>query len=615
MTNCHAVELAQQSHYEVLRTMAGCLLPTDVVAFRHLFPRGRFLEFLCIDDHVSVQILARAAALRGDPVGDTRVFGQSHVAYDAAGLDPHPKKCKRNLHQATLLGADIDGVEGFVSAQRDRTLPPMLCTAETARFQAKWAVLKFAGCCAREYIRFAMDPELTASEAVRQIASGNEVTFELLKEFVLQRHNAACAAAAKQSGHASPEHASKIDIWARGQCSHVPQASLEFLRSFNGSLSGFAMLLFRSSNGCFWVSVCLVAQIRCVGHGAAAEQCPNGTMLPLVVGLALVLLLNCSWIVAVVIVVALLLFFVVNLIMRQESMLYVPCVMPGMQTPSDNPEGMRSPADRQMKFEDVFLETVDGLRIHAWFLPAGDDSATRSAPTLLFCHANAGNIGLRIPNFEHLIKRLQVNVFALDYRGYGQSEGTPSEEGLIEDALCAWRWLQKESSAGRIDAEQLFVFGRSLGGAVTIALASELQKRAQQPLPRGLILENTFTSISDVVNALFPILAFESLKKRFLRIKWESIQRVPDLEVPMLFLTGEKDEMIPPSHSRHLHARAEKSRLKRQVVFPEGHHNDTWEKGGEEYWEVQATFLQECLSQAAGSKKVNSEPVQVTETT
>ena len=133
MTNCHAVELAQQSHYEVLRTMAGCLLPTDVVAFRHLFPRGRFLEFLCIDDHVSVQILARAAALRGDPVGDTRVFGQSHVAYDAAGLDPHPKKWKRNLHQATLLGADIDGVEGFVSAQRDRTLPPMLCTAETAR--------------------------------------------------------------------------------------------------------------------------------------------------------------------------------------------------------------------------------------------------------------------------------------------------------------------------------------------------------------------------------------------------------------------------------------------------------------------------------------------------
>lgn len=333
----------------------------------------------------------------------------------------------------------------------------------------------------------------------------------------------------------------------------------------------------------------------------------NVTMLPLIVGLALVLLLNSSWVIALMIVVGLLLFFVINLIMRQESMLYVPCVMPGMQTPSDNPEGMRSPADRQMEFEDVFLETVDGLRIHGWFLPVGDANETRNSPTLLFCHANAGNIGLRIPNFEHIIKKLKVNVFALDYRGFGQSEGTPSEEGLIEDALSAWRWLKKESEAGRIDPERLFVFGRSLGGAVAIALAAELQQLAQGPSPKGLILENTFTSISDVVNALFPLLAFESLKKRFLRIRWESIQRVQDLEVPMLFLTGEKDEMIPPSHSRMLHARAEKSRLRRNVVFPEGQHNDTWEKGGDEYWKVQATFLQECLSQdVRGAAKVRA---------
>ncbi|CAK9065088.1 unnamed protein product [Durusdinium trenchii] len=163
---------------------------------------------------------------------------------------------------------------------------------------------------------------------------------------------------------------------------------------------------------------------------------------------------------------------------------------------------------------------------------------------------------------------------------------------LFQDALSAWRWLKKEAEGGRIDGDQLFVFGRSLGGAVAIALAAELQQLAQGPYPRGLILENTFTSISDVVNALFPLLAFESLKKHFLRIKWESIQRVPDLEVPMLFLTGEKDEMIPPAHSRMLHARAEKSRLRRNVVFPDGQHNDTWEKGGDEYWKVQATFLQ-----------------------
>ncbi|CAJ1438474.1 unnamed protein product, partial [Effrenium voratum] len=179
--------------------------------------------------------------------------------------------------------------------------------------------------------------------------------------------------------------------------------------------------------------------------GAGGPPRPEArlTMLPLIIGLALVLLLNSSWVVALCLVVGLLLFFVINLIMRQESMLYVPCVMPGMQTPSDNPVGMRSPADREMEFEDVFLETVDGLRIHAWFLPNGNAAAARSSPTFLFCHANAGNIGLRIPNFEQLIKKLGVNVFAIDYRGFGRSEGSPSEEGLIEDALTAWRWLKK----------------------------------------------------------------------------------------------------------------------------------------------------------------------------
>ncbi|CAE8676559.1 unnamed protein product [Polarella glacialis] len=325
-------------------------------------------------------------------------------------------------------------------------------------------------------------------------------------------------------------------------------------------------------------------------------------MFPVVVGLGLVLLMNTSWLMAVVLIICVVIFFIVNLIMRQESMLYVPCVMAGMQKPSDNPEGMRSPEDKGLKFEDVYLQTGDGLRIHGWFMPVGDEAATKSAPTLLFCHANAGNIGLRVPNFAEILIKLRVNVFALDYRGFGESEGTPSEEGLIEDALSAWRWLWQAADAGRIDGSQMFVFGRSLGGAVAIALAAALQERSERPAPRGLILENTFTSISAVVDALFPILAIPYLKKRFLRLKWESMERVRDLEVPLLFLTGQKDEMIPTAHSQQLHARAEKSKLRRHVFFPEGSHNDTWEKGGEQYWEVQASFLQECVRASVGFK-------------
>merc|ERR1719510_1078906 len=230
--------------------------------------------------------------------------------------------------------------------------------------------------------------------------------------------------------------------------------------------------------------------------------------------------------------------------MRQESMLYVPCVLPGVQKPNDNPEGLRSPADRGLTYEDVVLETADQLRIHAWFIPVSEGS--EQAPTILFFHANAGNIGLRIPNFAHIVDKLHANVFALDYRGYGHSDGSPSEEGLIEDALSAWRWLRSAGEAGHIDMDRLFVFGRSLGGAVAVALARTLQQRGEEkPVPCGIILENTFLSVSALVDSLFPLIAWKSLKDRFLRLRWETVDRIRDIEVPLLFLTGEKDEMIP----------------------------------------------------------------------
>lgn len=330
-------------------------------------------------------------------------------------------------------------------------------------------------------------------------------------------------------------------------------------------------------------------------------------MNPIVLMFALFNLMNTSWAIASVLIIGVVTFFVVNLVLRQESILYVPCVLPDMQTPLQNPDGMRSPADRGLVYEDVRLRTHDDVKLHGWFISAGANTAL--APTILFCHANAGNIGLRIPNFQQIVEKLQANIFALDYRGYGYSEGTPSEDGLIEDASCAWRWLQATASEGRINGRKIFVFGRSLGGAVAVALAVTLQQQQSTLVPAGLILENTFVSISAVVDSLFPLLAFRSLKDRFLRLKWESSERIKSLKVPVLVLTGEKDEMIPPWHSRVLYESAIASSDRRRESFAEGSHNDTWERGGKRYWEVQASFLRECsyneLNKRIGSCSVD----------
>ncbi|OLP77428.1 hypothetical protein AK812_SmicGene42515 [Symbiodinium microadriaticum] len=128
-----AVELAQQSHCEVLKQLGGCMLESEVVAFRRPHPRGAFSEYLCIDDHVGVQVITAQAARARARARDTVVFEQSQRAYREVELNPHPTKRQRAVTSGTFLGADLDGVKGLVSAPRDRTLVLMLCSVEVAR--------------------------------------------------------------------------------------------------------------------------------------------------------------------------------------------------------------------------------------------------------------------------------------------------------------------------------------------------------------------------------------------------------------------------------------------------------------------------------------------------
>jgi len=243
-------------------------------------------------------------------------------------------------------------------------------------------------------------------------------------------------------------------------------------------------------------------------------------------------------------------FFVVLLLvmvyLMQNRMLYIPdAPSQAMRFPENNPKTYRNPAERNMLYEDVVIQTKDGLSLHGWFIKQKNPLQHE---TLIYFHENAGNIGNRLYSIDVLYQELEVNVLIVGYRGYGHSEGVPSEEGLALDAEAIYEWAV---TCPQISKHKLFFVGKSLGGAVAIQLAEKVQGSGQVA---GLILENTFTSISDMVDHIFPFLA--RFKQVILRINWPSIARIPNVRLPMLFVLGTNDEIVPPHHIYRLHEAA-----------------------------------------------------------
>eukprot|EP00658_Telonema_sp_P-2_P078512 TRINITY_DN7366_c0_g1_i2.p1 TRINITY_DN7366_c0_g1~~TRINITY_DN7366_c0_g1_i2.p1 ORF type:complete len:326 (-),score=67.60 TRINITY_DN7366_c0_g1_i2:398-1375(-) len=286
--------------------------------------------------------------------------------------------------------------------------------------------------------------------------------------------------------------------------------------------------------------------------------------------------------------------FVVYLVMNQESVLYIP-VIQGFKTPNDNPPGHRSPREHGLEYEDVYLP-LDGIRIHGWYMPA--PTAETEAPTLLFCHENAGNIGLRLEEAKVLHRVLRANVFFFDYRGYGFSEGIPSEEGLVRDGFAALRWLYKRAEEGRINRSRIFLTGRSLGGAVAIQMAAQISAKPDGMRPAGVIIENTFTCIEEMVGSVFPPLGWAVkwspfLRDRCLRLKWRSIDAIGEIELPILMLSSTEDEIVPAAHMTRLKAAAKGTHHCVVETF-KATHNDIWAVAGEKYWLAKRNFLAHC---------------------
>ena len=243
----------------------------------------------------------------------------------------------------------------------------------------------------------------------------------------------------------------------------------------------------------------------------------------------------------------------------QDKLLYVSGAPADARTTLIRPERFNI-----RNHEDLYISTPDGEVLNCWFLRVDDNY--RQAPTMLYFHGNAGNISHRLPNIAELLRLVKVNVFIVEYRGYGKSTGTPTEGGLQLDAQAALEYLLNRAD---INHSKLFVFGRSLGGAVAIDLA------ARNPdLVKALVIENSFTSVPDMVDVVLPTLRYF---KFLSRNQWSSEEKVKSLQMPTLFISGRQDELVPPIMMDRLYA-ACASPNKEFLPFEHGHHMDTWDQ-------------------------------------
>jgi fermentation-respiration switch protein FrsA (DUF1100 family) len=213
-----------------------------------------------------------------------------------------------------------------------------------------------------------------------------------------------------------------------------------------------------------------------------------------------------------------------------------------------------------LDYEDVAIKTKDGIRLHGWYLP---HEAPRA--TLLFLHGNGGNISHRLDSLA-IFHALGLSVLIIDYRGYGQSEGTTSEQGTYLDAEAAWNYL---INVKQLTGNNIIIFGRSMGGAVATWLAS-------QQNPRAIILESTFTSVTDMGKHYYPFLPATLLT----RIKYDSLGRIASIDQPILFIHSPSDEIVPYALGRTLFNAATEPK---EFMVIRGTHNEGFLISGDEY--------------------------------
>jgi len=232
------------------------------------------------------------------------------------------------------------------------------------------------------------------------------------------------------------------------------------------------------------------------------------------------------------------------------------------------------PPSLDLPVERIEFTTEDQVRLVGWIIPAA-----RGDLWLLICHGNAGNLSqFDRPLHYAGLRATGLNLFAFDYRGYGESQGTPSEPGLYRDAEAAYRYLREQRN---VPADRIVLFGHSLGSAVAIDLASRVPAA-------GLIVEGGFTSALDRGQELYPYIPVRWIA----RSRFASKDKIARVRMPKLFLHARRDEVIPLSHGRALFQAAPPPK---SFVELEGSHGDAFDVDSARYFGSVRRFVQDQL--------------------
>ena len=245
--------------------------------------------------------------------------------------------------------------------------------------------------------------------------------------------------------------------------------------------------------------------------------------------------------------------------LMQARMLYLPSV------PGRSLDG--TPTDIGADYTDVAIRTSDGVTLHGWYVTGDSDRV------LLFFHGNAGNISHRLESVRQFLQ-LGLSVLIIDYRGYGQSEGRTTEQGIYRDADAAWRYLVETRGTPQ---ERIVVFGRSLGASAAAYLASRYQ-------PLALIVESSFTSVPDIADEYYPWLPVRWLS----RLRHPTRDFVGETDAPVLVIHSRDDEIVPFRHGEAIYAAASEPRSLLEI---RGTHNDAFLRDEQNYLAGLHSFL------------------------